>query len=333
MKCYQVLKNIRTQRDKSFNEYLTFLLATFGKLDQYSQNSLQTRWEILTLELPFETDTVSVNTALVSSYVEPKDKSIDEIIDEKYPPNPCEDTYENEYRKKITKNALPKLMVRTVDLQGNDTLYTEIATKDDLKSSLAVRNAFLNNYTNKSKLVESSKKTQKSHAKSIIDACTNKKKTDCYPKRVGIPIPKEILANYLLYLENRSLNSYSIGCYKDLIEVRLLLYVSLPINKLQQITRQHIDKASKVIKFEKTTFPVPATFIELVESVYSENERLFNRTSKKINKFVLQTAEAAKLKSRLNSSLKVKLTPSLLKNSLGNICWEESYYKEKLPRR
>lgn len=154
----------------------------------------------------------------------------------------------------------------------------------------------------------SSKKILKSHLRSIIKAVKGpiKPSTHLAPKDI---IDTELLASYFLYLEKRCLDAWEIQPYRDLLEVRLLFYISLSVSQLGKICFKDIDFAKQLICWENRSYPLPKTFIELAESILS-SEDLIVRGIKQLNKFISQTSKAKR------AEIPCKITTKMIQKSL-----------------
>ncbi|MDN3509423.1 MAG: hypothetical protein P0S93_05380 [Candidatus Neptunochlamydia sp.] len=300
------------------------------QLSQQIRLEIEKRKMILDLELPYVTTTVSVNSARVeySKKNQKEEILIDQKIESRFSTDDTDDEdsegtdkFISYYKKNSLRNLLnssrPLLLNISYDSNGNETRVLEQASDEDLESSTVRQELF--KIINNKQVKDKTKKVQLSQIRQLLShrySITNAKK--------GAPL--DILASYFRYIEKRCLQSYKIQPFKDLLEVRLLSYIPLPIGSLQMITLEDINSVEKTINADGRQFPVPETVIQMAKSLFlSPQEPLFKRDSNKIHKFILQTSESAKIP--------LSLTPTLIKNSLADICSQEHFYKEFLPRR
>jgi hypothetical protein len=284
------------------------------------------RRAILTLELPFTTDTVNVNQALLSSIpAEGKDryKMLDEWLEHYYPDDGTVSSldlaYQQRNARKWLDSDLPEIVRLKYSPDGTESFTVEKADIEDFIME-DVRDRFLRNIARR-KQKESSKKVRFSIAKNVVSFCLNKNRQLIFKAN---QIPAITLASYFEYLEKRCLESNLEKNYKQLAEIRLLFYVPLTAEELQCLKRRHIDDKKLIVRWKDHEYPIPQTFVAFLKSLYTLDEPLFNHTSKSLYKFISQTSGAAKLKT---------ITPTAIRNSQNSICRQEQFYPEKLPRR
>lgn len=169
---------------------------------------------------------------------------------------------------------------------------------------------------------QSSKEVRKSHLRSIIKG-VGPKRIHLAPRNI---IDAESLASYFAYLEKRCLDAWEIQPFRDLLEVRLLFYTSLPVSQLRKICFKDIDFAKQLICWENRSYPLPKTFIELAESILS-SEDLVVRGIKQLNKFISQTTNAKR------AEVLCKITTKTIQKSLGWIYQEYGIMPQTALRR
>lgn len=170
---------------------------------------------------------------------------------------------------------------------------------------------------------QSSKKVHKSHLMSLIKG-VGPRRIHLAPKDI---IDAESMAAYFAYLEKRCLDSWEIQPFRDLLEVRLLFYTSLPMSQLDKIRPKDIDCERRVIRWGSKSYPIPKTFIELAGSILSPEEIMMNKNTNQLNKFISQTSTAKK------NPIKVKITPKVIRKSLEWIYKERGIVKDAKFRR
>jgi hypothetical protein len=355
MGCKQVLLKIRGQREKVLEERRKTLRSLFpystkdwakgenaarnketlnSKVDSRifinciheHEKQLIHRRAILTLELPFTTDTVDVNKALLSSIpaeVENRYKTLDEWLEHYYPNDGTVSSLDLAYQQRNAKKWLDSVLPEIVRLKyspdGKESFTVEKADIEDFVME-DVRDRFLRNIARR-KQKKSSKKVRFSIAKNMVAFCRNINRKFIFN---ACKIQAITLARYFEYLEERCLRSNLEQHYKQFAEIRLLFYVPLTAEELQCLKRRHIDDKKLVVQWKDHEYPIPHTFVILLKSLYTLDEPLFNHTSKSLYKFISQTSGAAKLKT---------ITPTAIRNSQNSICRQEQFYPEKLPRR
>ena len=164
---------------------------------------------------------------------------------------------------------------------------------------------------------QSSKKVRKSHLRGIIKGA-GPKPIHLAPKDI---LDAENLASYFAYLEKRCLNACEIQPYRDLLEVRLLFYTSLPVSQLEKICFKDVDVEKRVIRWGNQSYLLPKTYIELAETILS-SEDLIVRKIKQLNKFILQTSNAKR------AALPCKITTKMIQKSLDWIYRENGLAKD-----
>ena len=351
MKYRQILLETKEKRNQELEEY-TSLLDKFtdpktksvlrfetdvinvntSRANRYHEKSqkkivIEKRKTLLVLELPFETDAVNVNTSRANRYHEKnqnKKKSLEERIDQSFPHNSEKSSTNNHYLKESIKNLInsirPNITYQSPLYDHNEKriTYDEPCSDEDM-ACIYVQKEMLREVSD-TDIKDTTKKIQQSQIKKTL-IWSPQKEIAC-PKAW---IDPEIIANYFSYLESRCLRSYRKEPYIDLIEIRLLLYVPRSSKTLQEITPRHMDIKKNVIKFNEEIFPIPETFIQLVNSLLSLDEPLLKRSGHEIHKFVLRTSQSAKLEKRL--------TPKLIKSAIDCLCYQEQFFNDQLPRR
>lgn len=332
MKSRKILQYIRKQRDQEIEEYRLLCSKIEADIPNYTEDAIKKRQSILTLEFPYKTDTVSVNQSLVTLIEMSESGNELKKTVRKY--GTKADTserltnfyYNNKYQDNSFKNFLhsesiwPKVQVIKHNLQGKITISpAENVPEEDLAYALPREKLFKN--IHEANLKDSSKRIYRCYARKHV------KEADEVVGNTYIRegIDSYTLAAYFNYLEERCLKSTSLQPYKDLIEVRLLFYVPIKTNLLNQITLSDINVLSQQLHYTDNQYRFPSTFIELARSVFSKREPLLEKSTKKLDKFVSQTAARLKLNE--------KITPTLIRRSQGYIAQQEGYIIEKLPLR
>jgi hypothetical protein len=346
MKCQEILRYILRYRKRKLKEYEAFLKKSIyftnkdlgeskevykfiGSTPAYGiQDLIEKRGYYLALELPFHTDTVSMNRMLVDSFTSEKDQTGfwgAENSAYKYFQGNKNKAYQianllNEVWPKINKvtfvDGIPS--EKMVHVDSYDFGQDEI------------KNKFFNSI-NRLSVKESTKKVYRCYFQAILESWRYEGLGEHLLLKVNevnwaleAKLDVKTLASYFEYLEYRCLKKQSEEAYKDLIAVKLFFYAPITLKKLDQICLKHIDQSNLTIQFEGGSFAVPSTFIELATILFSKDEPLLHMNEKKLNKFIAQTSEANKMQ---------KITPTAIRQALRLICHQERFVVESLPRR
>lgn len=319
---------MRKQREQELEEYRILCSKIESDVVGHPENLILKRRSILTLELPFKTDAVSVNQALI----EEKDffenpRQVEEDL-----PKSTDYLYNAKYREASFENFLhsesiwPKAIEIKYSSKGNITFKpAEKIPEEDLDNCSLPCHELMKNISNYP-LKESSKKVYHCLARQYI---TPIQEMDVHMmiakvnRRIGIE--SDCLAAYFNYLEERCLKSGSLRHYRDLIEVRLLFYVPITSKDLNQCKLSNINESTQLLRCRGTYHRLPTTLIELIRATIPEDEPLLKRDTKQLNKFVSQTSATIGLKN--------KITPKLIRRSQDFIAHREGYIKERLPLR
>lgn len=287
MKSRQVLLKHLEQRVGDLKEYER-ICSSFGKSNfQYPVDFVRRREALLNLELPYEiTYGLPVQNGHNTSYLE-----------------------NTSYSEKTTWNRIRERNLGITPENLVEIFWLKKAAKDIESLSHA----------------QSSKKVLKSNLKGIAKGVEGPTRPSIYiaPKRI---IDTEIIASYFAYLEKRCLDAWEIQPYRDLLEVRLLFYSSLPVSLLGRICVKDIDSEKRLISWENRSYPLPKTFIELAESILS-SEDLIVRGIKQLNKFISQTSNAKR------AAIPCTITAKTIQKSLEWIYRENGIAKDAKFRR
>jgi hypothetical protein len=348
----QILLKEKEQRKRELENYEVFLKTSFDfenhlltlagsngytchVLPKTYQKEINQHQTILDLELPYKSDIVDVNKAMVASfpqnqrgYGDPK-KWIEKKIPYKEGLEVCDKSYTSLGWQKNLTNTLcfkmwPSILEVNFDKQGNRREALVRARMEDFRRQ-EIRENQANNIL-ASTMKETSKKVVLCHQRNMIKDCLHIRR-DRRSLLNYVGLSAKTLADYFKYLEFRCLNSKpSLQSYKDLIAIRLLFYApyNLPFKKLQFIKLENIDRVTNTITIEEISFPIPLNFIKLAKTVMTKDETLLQRDVHQLNKFVEQTSKAAGLK---------QINPKLIRRSLTFICHHANIMIEHLPRR
>jgi hypothetical protein len=317
MEYRKILIEMKEQRQQELESYRSLCSEIEANMSDYPEVWVNKRKALLTLELPFKTDLISVNQALKEK--PPMGLTLEDWAAHDLPLNI--DAYlEAKYKRasfiRFLRSRWPQ--VNVVNHSANEEEKLDVPLEDFIHR---IPCKALLQAIESANIEESSKKVYQSYARGLI----------AYAKKMGIKtnvnkgIEAETLAIYFNYLEERCLRSYSIQPYKDLIELRLLFYVPIQSTHLNLLNLSHLNSSIQLIEHQNQRFQIPKTFIDLSKSVLRKGESFLKRDPKQLNKFVLDTAKAAGLPS--------KITPSLIKHSLRFICHSEGFMMESLPLR
>lgn len=362
MKCQEVLRHILRYRKRKLKEYEAFLKKSIdftgkdlgieiqreilcesnpgevesrgthkftGSAPTYDiQDLIEKRSHLLTLELPFHTDTVSVNRMLVDSFTEEKDQTAFLEIE-----NSAYKYFQGNKNKAYQiSNLLNKVWPKINRVVYVDGIPSEKMAYVDFYDfgRDEVRSKFFNSI-NYLSVKESTKKVYQCYFQAILASWRSEGlgehlllKVNEVKRALEANLDIKSLANYFEYLEERCLRKQSEEAYKDLIAVKLLFYAPLTLKKLDQICLKHINLSNLTIQFEEVSFAVPSTFIALATALFSKDEPLLHMNAKELNKFMEQTSKANKLK---------KISPTSIRQSLRLISYQQGFINEKLPRR
>ncbi len=327
MKAKEVLEETLKQRDDELREYISVFKSFSAPISSF-QELIDKRQQLLILELPVKTDTLSVNRSL-SEQFEAGTEQIP-MTREKF----AESYYQYHeksgknfiYNKNSYLNLFAKLhpeIVYMSEENGQSVVTYEKALEQDLENPYVIQE--IRKKIQKSDARAGTKKVQISLMKRLLER--NKGTYTSTPHPVHLKVPLKELAKYISYLEQRCISSDSIQPYKDLIEIKLIFYTDMPSKKMRQIKPIHFDAEKKVLNLGDSTASVPVSFIELVNSVYAKEECLEIKTPKELNKFITQTSGAEK--SGLSKPLGIKS----IKNAMTAVCCKEHLSLERLPRR
>jgi len=280
---------------------------------------------LLTLELPFVIDTLSVNKAMIessASFSPVENKNVENWSHHYTHSQDCLNAkYITPSLTNFFKNGeiIPKIHTTQFDSNGKMQIKENLIKPEDFIWN-SKRDELIDNIK-KLPISASSKKTRCSQAQNMMRYFRNEMPAEKIPHpRVTL----DALACYFEYLENRCLTASSDIPYRDLLAIRLLFYVPLQIETLQSISLQCLDAKAQEITCSEGMFHVPKTFIELACALYKKGEALLQRNTKQLNKFVCQTATVAKQKN---------ITPTALRRGLEYLCYKESFFRDKLPLR
>ncbi|CCB89128.1 hypothetical protein [Simkania negevensis] len=342
MKCREELLTIRRERQEELHEYSSILSAfSFD-----SKNLLRRRYNLLTLELPHKTDTLSVNEAWVSDYLLREfENSSERSLSEKEKfnrkvrnrfPERDQKNYKNEenlYQQRCWINKFESLDLKieniSYDSDGRATRELKTISDDDMESSI-VRKEVIKEFI-KGCRKEGSKRVQTSLCKQFLKRESRSNKVFVQEADIVAAIKfgrvccSSEMAKLYEYLENRCLLKGKEEYYKNLCETRLLLYVPKGIPTLKTIKLSDIDIRSKVIKVGDEVYSVPETFIRLAKSLYRPTQFIFKSTNDQIFKLVARAVKKADL-------LK-DITPKLIRQCLSHVYFENGLNLDLLPRR
>lgn len=298
------------------------------------QRQIEKRRQLLTLELPFLTNTVSLNHMLVKSFptdIPLKFRSAKDWAEQYFSTESTDDQLSKEKHILSLINKYWPKIAKKFEFDGEEVKITEVAKaeEEDLISDKLKADLFY--AIDQLPIAKDSKTIYKSRISSLIKYLLfidSENSTLLEANEVNWSLKSELgaetLADYFEYLEHRCLKQQSDGAYKDLIAIKLLFYAPDTFKKLDQVCLKHIDKSNLTIQFEDVHFAVPASFITLAGSIFSKEDPLLRMNVKQLNKFVQQTSEANKMK---------KITPTAIRQALRFICHQERFAVEYLSRR
>lgn len=295
---------------------------------------LTQRRQILTLELPFQTDTMNVNRTLVDSCSSqsPKDYAKPyEWAKESFPyiegRSDCSVSYDNLKKRDYMINVLcsktwPNIKKVDFDSDGKLSESEATATFSDFGQD-EIRKTFFDSIKALPHK-ESTKKIYTCYGRKMLEYCRHERKgANELVSMIGISA--KMMSEYFDYLEVRCLRKRIVEAYKDLIGIRLLFYAPSQFRELEKITLKNIDALKGIVDVDDgCSFSVPVTFTELSSSIFSKNEPLLQRNTQQLNKFVAQTTNATRLKG---------VNPKRIRRSLPFICHQKQFYPDKLPPR
>lgn len=324
MNAKEVLGKILKQRDDELSEYTSVFKSFAAPITSFQERIDKQRW-LLTLELPVKADTLSINRSLFEQFevdIEQKQLTREQFIDGYYP-HDSDYFYERISYRKLFAKFHPKIVYMS-QWNGRSVAVYQKALEQDLENPYVLQEIRKTIQATDAK--PGTKKVQISLLKSLLERNKGEKDTRTL-RAVRLKVPLEELAKYISYLEQRCISSDSIQPYKDLIEIRLLLYTNLPFESIPKIKVSHFDIDEGALVLKDYTVPLPLSFIELVNSVYTEGEYLEFRTPKELNKFLTQTSKAKKC--GLSKPLGIKS----IKNAMAAVCSKEHLCLKRLPRR
>ena len=295
-------------------------LGNNQNIKTFTQDELIQRKMLLTLELPYKTDLLSVLETLGSIYKEKSEKrsrklekSADSILKE----------WCNEDKNKITFLNV---------LRARGTFHYDCDTPSENLGNIFCYEQMQNYLVCLSpKISDDTIRTYLSHAKNL-SSFLNK---DLHLSH-NLFLQKESISlleasRFFETLETRALKSSTIRAFEDLLLCRALTYI--PVTGQQLFSLGIPDKDNLTIGCGTQMFNVPRTFIELCDC-FSLSDRLLPKQLKgKEEKFLHQKIQ------RLGeyATLSVKLTPSILRKAFGPICCKalqiNSQALQLLPRR
>jgi hypothetical protein len=327
MQCRQVLLEIRRKRDEELKEYQE--LCTKIGPTPYHTEIIKKRQEILILELPFKTDTPSIGAAALQKELKEKIRdqqgSIIQRINEWRNKGSRNQQYARKHIYKIYMEISAKYYSISYDEEGNKKIGPLSKLPPD-ELEYVVTLEMVQDAINLKTLNPRSRAVYKSLFKDLR-RILNSQEGDLYRGAITTGISSEILAGYLEHLEQRCLKAKkSDKSYRNLLEVRTLLYLPLPCTQLNKITLSDIGSSTRKTEPNKINgCPFPSSFIELAKAVLSDNEPFLKRNSKQLGRFIEQSSNAAKLEG------KIKLKQ--IQRSMKAICQKEQFLAEYLPSR
>ena len=308
----------------------------FNFSDPNVSNTLMNHYRaILTLELPFKIDTGSIGKALRKEPLVADRSSPKNIYDWI---NTGSQIGLNEQIVKTAKNMRPQARLTTYDLSGKATIHPPHLLPMEELQYVITEEKIAETITQKS-LGPRSRDVRRSRFKNFWETIIKPvENLACLLKKPITWKTIEALATFYERCEQRCLkrhfNDDPLRAYRDLLEMRLLFYVSIPSTQLTNLTVTNIQifdeemaegKSQKlhILNVKGRTFPLPFSFASLAHSCLTENDLILQKTIKKRNRFVENIVKAAKLEERI--------TPKLIQQSLEFICCSEGY--DKLSRR
>jgi len=357
MKARRILQGIREQRQKELEEYKIDLQSLYdyneeewhegvniasSKTDgeegnifispiQGIERCLQKRSEILTLDLPFQTDTVSLNKALVDTYAPDKGlRSPKEWLDEEFPDDGTSQGLDFNHQQislqKIFDLVWPNLPSAVLEESGERVMdwnqKAEVIdfVMEDVQNRMIAKLDEISR-KNAKPYKNSSKKVWRSQINRMIRYCRGVNHNLKTPHR---GLDSHVLSKYLNHLETRCLKSKNQHHFKQLLEVKLIFYTSLGVSELQNLCKKDFDENKNCLKIGNLQYPIPGTLIRFINSLIPAKDPIFCSDAKTINRFIGQTAKSAGLEG---------ITSTKIRRSLPFICHVEQFFPEKLPRR
>lgn len=324
MNAKEVLEKILKQRDDELSEYTSVFKSFAAPISSFQERIDKQKW-LLTLELPVKTDTLSINRSFFEQFevdIEPRKITREQFINDYY-------SHDSDYfyERIIYHNLFARFHPKVVYISqwnGRSVAVYQKALEQDLENPYILQE--MRKIIQATDAKPGTKKVQISLLKSLSERNKGIKNISTL-RPVRLKVPLEELAKYISYLEERCISSDSIQPYKDLIEIRLLLYTNLPFESIPKIKASHFDIDEGAMVLKDYTVPLPLSFIELVNSVYTDGEYLEFRTPKELNKFLDQTSKAKKC--GLSKPIGIKS----IKNAVAAVCSKEHLCLKRLPRR
>jgi hypothetical protein len=343
-----ILEALRAERTRELEEF-----KIYGNLwHDDGKELIAHRKAILTLELPFKTDSVSLNESWVNTRKREKSKvenvfekwfSSYRNFDQKDAKNSfrttlksalheqvdiCSNSFEVIFKDKVRELIVPAEDLNRVSvLQAFAELIERANFTEATKENYLLRlDAIFRPITYENNIVSRLYKQRQTRAllRSQPKLLGNKLNISPNKRRVFLETicPYE-LANFFDYLESRYLKSNKKEHLVDLVEIRFMFYAPLSCQELHRIKMENIGSNSLVC--QETHFNFPESFMELASSVKASSDTLMTKNEKQLYKLILNLSNSC--------GLKKVITPTYIKKGLQAIYLFYAFSPERLPKR